>query len=128
MILSSRSTDEHLRGIQAQDDQGERKRMLLTILLALFAGFMAGNGLPYYLTGHFGEEHRMPFGNSPTGNVVVGWVAFLLAGIAWYFVDTQSYPVLAYLCAAVGLLIVGLIHARVWQGNPPFELRLFHRK
>jgi hypothetical protein len=128
MILAARSTDVCLCEAEARRQQGEIMSMLLTILLAFFAGFMAGNGLPYYLTGHFGEVHRMPFGNSPTGNVVVGWIAFLLAGIAWYFVDTRSFPLLAYICAALGLLIVGLIHARVWQGNPPFELRLFHRK
>src|SRR5690348_7988987 len=102
--------------------------MILTGILAVFAGFMAGNGLPYYLTGHFGQEHRMPFGKSPTGNVIAGWVAFLIAGIAWYFVNARDYPLLAYPGAAAGLLIVGLIHARVWQGNPPFELRIFHRK
>lgn len=86
-----------------------------TVLLGLVAGFMAANGLPYFVLGSFGREHRFLLGRSATANVVAGWTAIVIAGVCWHFTDTHAHPVPAWTAAAIGALSVGLIHARVWE-------------
>jgi hypothetical protein len=88
----------------------------MTILLAYLAGFFAGNGLPYYYLGSTGQTHPTPFGRSPTVNVAVGCVAFAIAVVCWHFAHAQN--LLAYAAALVGVLTVGVIHARGWHNNP----------
>ncbi|GAA5125776.1 hypothetical protein [Pseudonocardia adelaidensis] len=92
--------------------------MMTTVLLALAAGFCAGNGLPYYNLGSTGGLNPTPFGESAVVNVVVGWVMFVVAAICWQFADVAAHPMPGYAAAAAGVLVVGLIHARNWRNNP----------
>ncbi|MFG1626324.1 hypothetical protein [Kribbella sp. NPDC049227] len=89
--------------------------MLTTVLLALVAGFFVGNGLPYYMLGSTGNTNPTPFGQSAAVNVVVGWVAFVIAAICWRYAHVSGHPLAGYAAAAVGLLAVGLIHAELAQ-------------
>lgn len=93
--------------------------MLITVCLAFAAGFWAGNGLPYYSSGSTGDAvNPGPFGQTAIAKVVIGWLMFVVAGICWYFAGAERQPAPAYAAAAVGVLMVGLIHAVVWRRNP----------
>jgi hypothetical protein len=93
--------------------------MLPTVLLGFVAGFFAGNGLPYYTEGSIGHGvNPSPFRQSPVANVILGCAAFVVAGIAWAFAHVSRHPLAGYSAAAVGVLVVGLIHARTWRRNP----------
>jgi hypothetical protein len=93
--------------------------MLATVLLGFVAGFFAGNGLPYFTEGSVGHGvNPSPFRQSPAANVVVGWVGLVVAGVAWAFAHASRHPLAGYGSAAVGVLLVGLIHAKVWRHNP----------
>jgi uncharacterized membrane-anchored protein YitT (DUF2179 family) len=102
--------------------------MLTTVALAFMAGFFVGNGLPYYILGSTGGTNPTPFGQSAAVNVVVGWVAFIVAAICWRSAHVSGRPLAGYAAAAVGLLAVGLIHARNWHNNPWRDRRLFDRR
>ena len=93
--------------------------MLGSVVFAFTAGFVLGNGLPYYLAGSMGiATNPSPFRESTTVNVMIGWIMFVVAVPVWGLVDTVVYPIPAYLSGAVGVLVVGLIHARLWRANP----------
>ncbi|GHO97996.1 hypothetical protein KSF_080440 [Reticulibacter mediterranei] len=94
--------------------------MLLTIILSFLAGLWGANGIPHYITGVTGIAHPSPFGSSPVVNVLEGWVAFILGGVLWHFAALQNYPVIAYPCAALGVLVIALVHTQVWVKNPEF--------
>jgi hypothetical protein len=93
--------------------------MLVTIVLALVAGFFAGNGLPYYVAGSTGDGmNPSPFPDRPRVNVLVGCAAVAIGAVAWAFTDTTSHPIAAYSSAGLGALAVGLIHSGNWRTNP----------
>jgi hypothetical protein len=93
--------------------------MLTTTLLAFAAGFCAGNGLPYFVAGSTGDgRNPAPFADSAVANIVVGWGMFLVTVICWHFAHVSSHQLPGYAAAAVGVLAVGLIHARLWLNNP----------
>jgi hypothetical protein len=93
--------------------------MLGTLVLAFAAGFCAGNGLPYYVTGSTGDSTSPgPFRPSATANVLSGWVLLVAAAVCWHFTDTNAHPLPTYAAAAAGVLLVGLIHARLWRADP----------
>lgn len=92
---------------------------MITIGLAFTAGFFVGNGLPYYVQGSVGRGvNPSPFPDSPTINVVVGWFAILIGATCWHVADVPAHQVPGVTAAAVGVLVVGLIHARNWGTNP----------
>jgi hypothetical protein len=89
--------------------------MLLTVVFGLLAGFFAGDGLPYYAEGSARRDgNPSPFGKSPVVNVIIGWAAFVVAGVFGWLAQIPSHPVAGGISVAVGVLVVGLIHARVW--------------
>jgi hypothetical protein len=93
--------------------------MIVTLLFGFVAGFFFGNGLPYYLAGSMGDgTNPSPFPDSPFASVVVGWIAMLIGASCWHVVDTQRFGWLAQGAAATGVLVVGLIHARLWRNDP----------
>ncbi|MEV0737013.1 hypothetical protein AB0I51_13795 [Streptomyces sp. NPDC050549] len=93
--------------------------MIGTLVLGFAAGFCAGNGLPYYVMGSTGESTGpSPFRPSATANVLSGWVLIVAAAGCWHYADTQAHPLPTYAAAAAGVLLVGLIHARLWRTDP----------
>src|SRR5262245_41123044 len=93
--------------------------MLVTIICAFVAGFFVGNGLPYYTAGSLGEgTNPSPFSDAASVNVVVGLVALGIGALSWHFADIEHYRFSAYTAAALGVLSVGLIHARLWRADP----------
>ncbi len=98
--------------------------MLLTIVLALVAGFFAGNGLPYYAQGSTGDgRNPSPFRDSPVASVLSGWGAFVVAAVAWHFARVGDHRLAGYTAAALGVLAVGLIHTRTWRSPNPWGKR-----
>ena len=89
--------------------------MLGTLIFGFIAGFFVGNGLPYYITGSFAKEHRSLLGKSAVTNVIGGVALIAIGVICWYFVPIQAHPFGAYSSALIGLLSVGLIHAKDWR-------------
>jgi hypothetical protein len=92
--------------------------MLWSLVFGLVAGFFAGNGLPYYAEGSAGRTpNPSVFSTMPrttTVNILLGCACFVVAGIAWHFAGASHHPLAAYGTGLVGMLLVGLIHARVW--------------
>jgi hypothetical protein len=98
--------------------------MLITVGLAFVAGFFVGNGLPYYAQGSTGDGRNPgPFPDSPLVSVLCGWGAFVVAAVAWNFAHVSSHPLPGYTAAALGVLIVGLIHTRTWRSPNPWGKR-----
>ena len=98
--------------------------MILTLFLALTAGFFAGNGVPYFVQGSLGEgRNPSPFPDHPAASVATGVVAFAVAGTAWSFADASAHAGAAWVAAATGVLAVGLIHARTWRDPDPWGKR-----
>jgi hypothetical protein len=98
--------------------------MLITGVLAFVAAFFAGNGLPYYVQGSTGEgRNPAPFPDSAAVSVLVGWGAFVIAAVAWSFAHVDRHPLAGYPAAALGLLLVGLIHTRTWRDPNPWGKR-----
>jgi hypothetical protein len=98
--------------------------MLITVLLALVAGFFAGNGLPYYVQGSLGQgRNPSPFPDRPAVSVAVGVLAFIISGTAWYFADVPAHPLPGWLAATAGVLVVALIHTRTWNDPNPWGKR-----
>jgi len=91
--------------------------MLGSILLGFVAGFFAGNGLPYFITGSFAQEHQFLLGKSAYTNILAGVVAFAIAALSWHFADLKDHRMAVCASAFLGVVAVGLIHARVWQVN-----------
>jgi len=93
------------------------------VVLAFVAGFFAGNGLPYFVTGSFGWEHRFLLGRSAVANVIAGTAALTIAAVTAYFVPWHTHPLAAGIAATLGVLAVGLIHAKVWPSGSPTPTR-----
>ena len=91
--------------------------MVAAILLGFAAGFFAGNGLPYFITGGFAKEHQLLLGGkSAYANVIVGVILFAIAAFSWHFADIKDHSIAVHISALLGVLAVGLIHARNWAG------------
>lgn len=93
--------------------------MPTAIVLGFVTGFFAGNGLPYFVTGSFGWQHRFLLGRSAVANVIAGTAALAIAALSAYFTDWHAHPLVAGTAATLGVLAVGLIHVRVWPSGSP---------
>ncbi|MER6121275.1 hypothetical protein ABT173_00950 [Streptomyces sp. NPDC001795] len=93
--------------------------MLGTLVLGFAAGFCAGNGLPYYVAGSTGESTSPgPFRPSALTNVAVGRLLLVAAAVCRHFTDTEAHALPTYAAASAGVLLVGLVHARLWRTDP----------
>jgi len=93
--------------------------MALSILLAFAGGFFVGNGAPYYVAGSTGDGvNPSPFPQMPWVNVLVGWSGMVLGVVLCWLATPLDHPVASSSAIALGVLVVGLIHARLWRRNP----------
>jgi hypothetical protein len=93
--------------------------MITTVVLAFTAGFCAGNGLPYYVMGSVGDGvSPSPLRPSAAGNVVNGVILLGAAAVSWHYAHVSDHPWAGWAAAGVGVLSVGLIHARLWRRDP----------
>lgn len=91
--------------------------MTSVLILGFIAGLLGGNGVPHFVSGISGKKHRTPFGDSSSAviNVVWGWVNFVVAVLLWHVAPMRLHPRAAFLAAAVGVLVIGLILSSAWS-------------
>jgi len=87
--------------------------MFQTIALGLLAGLMIGNGLPHFVKGITKEPYPSAFGSGPVVNLIAGWVGIALGALALLAADVPAEPVPGGVSIAVGVLLIGLFHARI---------------
>ncbi|WP_426450342.1 hypothetical protein ACP26L_35605 [Paenibacillus sp. S-38] len=84
-----------------------------SVLLSFLAGVFGANALPHFVKGITKEPFPTPFGSSPVINVVAGWAMFILAGFLGYGAHIGQYPAATLPSIALGVLLMGLFHARI---------------
>jgi hypothetical protein len=87
--------------------------MWQTVVFGFLAGLLLGNGIPHFVKGITKENYPCMLGNSPTPNLIGGWVCFVVAGLSTRYVELQQFPDTAFVSASVGLLLIGLFHASI---------------
>jgi hypothetical protein len=87
--------------------------MTQTILLSFVAGVFAANGTPHFVKGITKEEFPTIFGSGPLVNLLAGWAMYVLAAIAVLAAHVDRHPVAALVSGAIGLLVMGVFHAKV---------------
>jgi len=85
--------------------------MITTILLALLAGSLLGNGLPHFLRGITNEAFPCRVGHGPVPNFLAGWVSLLIIGLIVPHLDLQHDGEAAFFAGCAGLLLFGYLHA-----------------
>ncbi|MCT9929689.1 hypothetical protein N5079_05575 [Planotetraspora sp. A-T 1434] len=91
----------------------EGNDMWQTAVLSFLAAVFGTNAVPHFVKGITKEPFPTPFGPSPVINLVAGWGMFCLAGLLFAAADVRHDPRLAAVAAAVGVLLMGLFHARI---------------
>lgn len=87
--------------------------MTQAILLGLLAGLMIGNGIPHFIKGITKERYPCAFGGGPVPNLVAGWTGICLGALALTAADLPAEPWPGGVAIAVGVLLIGLFHARI---------------
>jgi len=88
--------------------------MWQTSILSFLAGVMGGNAIPHFVKGITKENYPNLLGNSPVPNLIAGWAALVITALLVRWADVEQYPVVAFICGALGVLLIGLFHA--WHG------------
>lgn len=93
--------------------------MLTVLLIGLFAGAFAANGVPHFVKGITGQAHMTPFGqpSNPMTNVLWGWFNFVIAGTLWSMLEPADYETAA-MAAALGSLVASAVLAYFWTKHP----------
>ncbi|THV26524.1 hypothetical protein [Glycomyces paridis] len=86
--------------------------MIQAIGLGLLAGLMIGNGLPHFIKGVTGERYPTVFGSGPLVNLAAGWSGIGLGVLALVAADLPDAPLAGGAALALGVLLMGLFHAR----------------
>jgi len=87
--------------------------MLESVILSFLTGIIFGNGIPHFVRGITKERYPSMFGNSPTPNLIGGWICFVVSGLLAKWIDFQQFEIVSLISASVGLLIIGLFHASI---------------
>ncbi|WP_328467758.1 hypothetical protein [Streptomyces sp. NBC_00448] len=82
-----------------------------TVLLSAFAGLMAANALPHFVSGITGRPYPSVTGNGPVPNAIGGWALFVIAGLSLYWARPGDHPGAACVAAALGALPMAVFHA-----------------
>lgn len=84
--------------------------MTSVLILGFLAGALFAIGLPHLVFGVGGRKSPTPFGNTNHYvNVVFGWVAWVIAVLLWHIAPMKGHPRAAFLAAAAGVLLMGLL-------------------
>ena len=86
---------------------------LETVVLAFLSGVIGGNAFPHFVRGITREAYPNVFGNGPVTNVVTGWAGLVIAAALAYYANFQHNPLESLLIGSLGVLLMGLFHARV---------------
>jgi hypothetical protein len=87
--------------------------MWQSIAISLVAGILLGNGVPHFVKGITKERYPCMLGNSPTPNLIGGWVCFVASAILVQWVDLQQFKNASLISASIGVLLIGLFHASI---------------
>lgn len=85
--------------------------MVKTALMGFFAGLIAANGVPHFVSGITRRPYPNVLGRSHAINLVAGWAAFVLAALLIFWSDIEAHPVEAGVFGAIGVLAISLFHA-----------------
>lgn len=93
---------------------------------SFLAGVLGANGVPHFVKGVSGEKHMTPFGrpSSALVNVVWGWVNFVVAALLLYWGHVHQHLLRAFVCVAVGALLLGVLLAVAMSRNTQTSGRL----
>lgn len=97
--------------------------MIQTVLLSLFGGVFAANGVPHFVRGITKSTYPSALGYGPVVNLVSGWVMFVLAALVGFAAHVTEHPSAAFVAAALGVLLMGLFHAAIgaFGRRPPLD-------
>lgn len=97
--------------------------MWVAIILGFLAGTFGANGVPHFVKGVTKDSYPCVLGNSPVPNRIGGWGSFVVAGLSAAGARAGQHPGWAFAAAALGVLGMGLFHARGAafgrSANPP---------
>jgi hypothetical protein len=81
--------------------------------LGFLVGVLFGNGIPHFVKGIMKENYPCMLGNSPTPNLIAGWLSFVLVGFLTRWIDLDRFRDTSLIAASIGLLAIGLFHASI---------------
>ena len=85
--------------------------MWISITCAFLAGVFGANGVPHFVRGITRETYPCLFGNSSIPNVIAGWLSLIVAIALACATDWSQNPILTFIAAAFGALVMALFHA-----------------
>jgi hypothetical protein len=94
--------------------------MIQTIIFSFLAGLFGANGIPHFVKGVTGQKHQTPFGkpSSAVVNVAWGWFNFVVAALLWRWAHPLLFSRVAFICFAVGALVIAVFSALYWEAHP----------
>jgi hypothetical protein len=87
--------------------------MLSNIILSFLAGVFGANAIPHFVKGITKESYPCVFGNSSIPNLVARWAGFNVSVLLVYFADVKQYSVPSLVSGSLGVLLIGLFHAKI---------------
>jgi hypothetical protein len=88
-------------------------------ILYFLAGLFVANGVPHFIKGITGEQHRTPFGNpsSAVTNVIWGSVNFLIGWAIWHYAGTHrswDHTFRYEVAFGLGAFLLAILTANSW--------------
>lgn len=93
--------------------------MWQAIGFSFLGGLLAANGFPHFVRGITKTRYPCVLGNGPVPNFLAGWVSFVLATPLFYFAHVAQCPGWSFGATSVGVLLMGLFHARLGAFGRP---------
>lgn len=87
--------------------------MWQSIGVAFLVGLLFGNGIPHFVRGITKQDYPCMLGNTPTPNLIGGWLCFVAAGLLAHWGDWQGFHAASFGAASIGVLLIGLFHASI---------------
>lgn len=90
------------------------------VVLYFLAGLFTANGVPHFIKGITGEQHRTPFGrpSSAVTNVIWGSLNFVIAWGIWHYAGLHrslDHTVRYEIAFGVGAFLLALMMAHAWS-------------